>query len=276
MLDKIMISETFSSIATLLSLLGDAAVLILTIYTLHITAFSRKLMLVKQSVHYSTFYGNSISFTFMNKSLHAIPVENVFIMKEDEGVIRFLQVVDFEDPVAIDSWGIRRIDMPPYTKIIDYSKNDSEISFDPDDFMENSIIGVKAGKGISWVRTTMKSVGISSRKILKKMKKAYHDHNYIMVDVYRHKEDGRVISEVVDCKILLRMQDINGNIVLKKLFGITGFDDGKSVLLDGDIFGYNVIRCPGKSAKEIKKTIHKEFGIAKEDIHVEMIKLFAK
>ena len=68
------------------------------------------------------------------------------------------------------------------------------------------------------------------------MKKAYLDHNYIVVGIHRHEEDGRVASEAMDCRMLLRMQDINGNIILKKLFGITGFDGGKSVLLDGDIF----------------------------------------
>lgn len=73
------LSDEFSALATFVSLLGDVAILILTVYTFHLTAVSRKLELVSPSFSSSTFFGEVIGLSIMNKSLHAIPVQSVFI-----------------------------------------------------------------------------------------------------------------------------------------------------------------------------------------------------
>lgn len=111
-------SVGFSAFSAVCSLLGDTAVLILTIYTLHLTAFSRKLVLISPSFHYSMFYGTKITLTVMNKSLHSIPVEHVFIMKRYEGRFIYIGLEDYDSPLSVDSWKIEMLKMKPFTTIM--------------------------------------------------------------------------------------------------------------------------------------------------------------
>ena len=53
----------------------------------------------------------------MNKSLHAIPVQRVFILKYYKGNFYYIDFTDFSDPITIDSWGLKRIETKPFTCI---------------------------------------------------------------------------------------------------------------------------------------------------------------
>lgn len=256
-------SESFGIFATLFGLLGDAAVLVLTLYTLHITAFSKKLELVSPSFGFSMFEGERMSLTFMNKSLHAIPIQKVFILKKgDDGEFQYLSFAEYENPIVVESWSMKRANMEPFTKICNWNVSGDE-KLDPHDFIQNAVIGVKAGKDLIWVKPYKKAP-------LREAKRKYKKHDYQMLTVERKNIDGKNCSEAVDCLIYVRLKDMNGQYTLLRNFGITGFDGGKSVCLSDSILGYNALPCPGRDAEEIVTTIHEVLGIDKEDIQVQM------
>ena len=115
------LSDSFSAIVTFLSLLGDVAILILTIYTFHLTTISRKLELISPSFSLSLFYGEIIGLNIMNKSLHSIPIQDVFIMKQlGKSDFGYIKVASFDDPLTIESWTIKKIESEPFTSIVGY------------------------------------------------------------------------------------------------------------------------------------------------------------
>lgn len=257
-------SESFETLATILGLLADTAVLVLTSYTLYITALSKKVELVSPSFSFSSFEGKQMALTFINKSLHTIPIKSVFILKRNsKGVFQHLAFSDYKDPLAINGWSMIRVEMEPFTRICNWNNNTQE-SIEPHDMINDAVIGVEAGSNLIWVKPYRKAP-------LGAAKRAYREHKYQMLTVERNNFDGVNLSESVDCVIHVRLKDINGQFFLKRNFGITGFDGGKSVLLSDSILGHNTLPCPGHSAEEIVNTIHSVFGIPKTDINVQMI-----
>lgn len=103
MATNFLLSQEFSALVTVFGLLGDTVVLILMIYTLHITAIARKLELAYPSHHASTFWGETISFTMLNKSLHAMPIQSVFVMKKHNGDFYMIRLMAYDDPEIIES-----------------------------------------------------------------------------------------------------------------------------------------------------------------------------
>lgn len=268
MIFDLLLSDGFSAFVSVFSLVGDAAVLVLAIYTLHITAISRKIEFISPSFSSSLFDGDQISVTLMNKSLHTIPIQEVIILKrvnaerKDKGVFWFLKLTEYENPIPLGGWDIKRVKMDRFTEIHNWSTD--EILSDYTELFQDAVIGIKSGKKLIWIKPYKKAP-------LRAAKHAYKNGNYQILSVTKRILDGKVASKAVDCLICIKTKDENGQIILRRLFGITGFNDGKSVCLNESIFGYNVLSCPGNSAEEIIQTIHDSFGIAKEDIWVEMV-----
>lgn len=256
-------SAPFLTFSNIFGIIGDVAVLVLMIYTLYITAFSRKLEYLSPSVSYSTFYGNKISLTFMNKSLHAIPIQRVFLLKKDDnGEYLYMSFADFDSPVIVESWGAKRVETEPFSSIRNWDDSAKEIM--PDDMIHNVAIVVCSGTGEIWLRHH-KSVS------LRDAKKAYKKRTYKMLTVHQNVIDGKSFSEQVNRAIYIRMKDINGQNVLNTYYGIAGYNNGTCVLLNEAILGYNVLSCPGNSPEEIVRTIQEKIGISEEDIWVRMV-----
>lgn len=259
---RILSSEQFSAFATVAGLIGDAAVLVLTIYTLHITAFAKKLVFVSPSFSASAFHGNKIGLTLMNKALHALPIQSIFVMKRINKKWYHLSVVDLKEPVAIDSWNVKKFESEPFTKIENVSDDET---FDWHEIIQNAVLGVHVGSHILWVKPYKKAPLAAGKRAFKK-------RNYQVVTKWTTHVDGVVISDTVDLIIRILMLDINGNKSIKTILGKTGFDGGKEVLLSDPIEGNNAIGIQGDQTPErIRQTLIDTFGIDANNISVEKI-----
>ncbi len=251
------LSDSFSAIATFLSLIGNVAILILTIYTFHLTTVSRKLELTSPSFSSSTFYGEVIGLSIMNKSLHSIPIQDIFIMKHlGKNDFGYITVASFDDPLTIESWTIKKIESEPFTSIMGYEGSMV-------DLIKGSIIGVTYAHKTLWLKPYKKVPLWAARR-------AYRKRNYQIMTVTRNNIAGRILSERVDCVMYLRMKDINAQIVLRTIYGITHFDNGKSVLLSEEVNGYTALGVPGENEKEITDALV-QIGFDKNDVDVQMI-----
>lgn len=261
--------EPFSVFSTLFSFLGDAAILVLTIYTLHITAFSKKLAILSLSLKYNTFYGNGLSFTVVNKTLHAIPVQKVFILKYYEGNFIYMNIQNYEEPIAIDSWSAKKIEMEPFTSIKGWSISDPDGGSNYDELFHLAIVGIVSGSKVIWLKST--DNGLKRWQVLKG-KRAYKHHDYDVITMYRRKVDDHVLAEPVDCLISVKLKDINGQIFLQTALGISTFSGGDDLLLSEHVLGYNLFSGAGHNADEIKRSISTAIGIKQDDVIVRMLK----
>ena len=262
MITDLVLTPGFSAFRTVVGLIADIAVLALAGYTLYITAFSKKLELVSPSFSGSMFYGEEMALTLMNKSLHAIPVQRVFILKYYKGNFYYIDFADFSDPITIDSWGLKRIETKPFTCIdswtcIGWIQDYHEI-------LKDSVIGIEAGKDLIWVKPC-------DAALLKKAKSAYKKYNFDILSVFRKSRNDTVISKSVDCVIYVRLKDMNGQFYQRTIFGITGCNHGKEVFLSESLCGYNAIAVTGDSPDIISKAIQDRLGISEENILVCMI-----
>lgn len=257
-------SDEFSALSTIWSLFGDTAVLILTIYTLHLTAFSRRLELISPSIHFIMFNGTKVTFTVMNKSLHSIPVQKLFILKPYKERFICFNLDDYDPPLSIDSWKIRNLEMQPFTSIIDWPFKDDEGYPDYDAIAEKSIIGIKSGKTIIWIKPYRKAP-------LRAAKRAYRKHDYDQIMVWRNVEDGEVLSPAVDCKITVIVKDLNGQNVLQSALGISSANGGENLFLNKPVLGHNGFSESGHTSKSITKSISEKLGISKDRVFVKMI-----
>lgn len=260
-LKNIFESPYFSGIATVVGLLGDAAVLYLTIYTLHITAFARKLELISPSIKTTTFYGNSMAITVMNKSLHAIPVQSVFVMKRHNKKFYYFSFVDYPDPIIIDSWSVKRIETEPFTEIDSWDDNPKSYI----EIVDETVFAVKAGKKILWVKPYKKAP-------LRAAKKAYKKHKYELLTVAHNRVGDTVVSQNVDCIVSVLDQDVNGQNEEKTILGITGTEEGGTLLLSHMLGGYNSFRGVGETPDQIRESIISATGIERDRITVAKVK----
>lgn len=262
MITDLVLTPGFSAFRAVVGLIADIAVLVLAGYTLYITAFSKKLELVSPSFSGSMFYGEKIALTLMNKSLHSIPVQRIFILKLYEGDFYYIDFADFSDPITIDSWALKRIETKPFTCIDSWTG----IGWIQDyhEILKDSVIGIEAGKDLIWVKPC-------DAVLLRKAKSAYKTHNFAILSVFRKFRDDTVLSKSVDCVIYVRLRDINGQFYQRIIFGITGCNQGKEVFLSESLCGYNVISVTGDSSDNISLAIQERLGIGEENIVVCMI-----
>lgn len=253
--------QIFSDISAIIGLISDIAVLILTIYTLYLTAFKRKLELVCPSYHMSTFWGESIALTISNRSLHAMPIRSVFILEKHLDSFCMIKLVSYEDPVIIESWGMKRLETEPFTSIMNWSE--CEDVLDTTEITRDAVIGIESMERVLWVKPYKNAP-------LREAKRAYKKRDFQILTVNRKSIGGKVVSRAVDCLIMVRMKDVNGQYIFKTIHGITGFDNGKSVLLSDALGGYNSITLKKATPDSISKALQKLLGIEKENVFVEI------
>ena len=76
------IIKFWKEISNIISFLANICVLVITVYTLYLTAFCRKLRFITIGFSVTQFFGESMSISIANKSLHAISITEIFIMKK--------------------------------------------------------------------------------------------------------------------------------------------------------------------------------------------------
>lgn len=252
---------TFEHLTTVLSLLGDAAVLVLTVYTLNITAFSKRLKFISCSTSYSMFFGTTVSITLMNKSLHAIPISEIFILKRHNGEFFRISIAKYKNPIIIDSWGVKVFESEPFTKINTWSDDNLDLN----ELLKDSVIGIKAGQEIVWVKPYNKAP-------IHAAKKAYKRFVFQNLTVFRKSIDGKILSINVRYQITVVMYDINGQKQLHTIFGIPIFDNEQnSMLLSEPLNGYNAFPFEKDSEASIEKAICDQFGVIKGNVMVRKI-----
>mgnify|MGYP000733202293 CR=1 FL=1 len=79
---NVFIIKFWKEISNIISFLANICVLVITVYTLYLTAFCRKLRFITIGFSMTQFFGESMSISIANKSLHAISITEIFIMKK--------------------------------------------------------------------------------------------------------------------------------------------------------------------------------------------------
>lgn len=257
-------SNGFSAFSSVFSLIGDAAVLVLTVYTLHLTAFSRKLVLISPSFNYSTYHGTSITFTVMNKTLHSIPVNSIFVMKRHNGRFIHVKLGKYDPPLSVDSWKIESLGTQPFTEIYGWPIRTDDGFPDYDAMIQDAVLGVISGDSVIWLKPNKKAP-------LRAARTAYKNRDYDQVMVYRRMQNHKTVSAAVDCEVSVCLKDINGQNMLVSSLGISTGNGGDTLLLEKAILGYNAIEGAGHTEKSIKSSISQAFGIPDNRINVVML-----
>lgn len=263
MIVRFLLSEGFSAFSIVITILGNIAILGLTIYTLCITRFSKKIKLIKKSYHESCFWGNKYSVFLMNETLHSIPIQSIFILFKCNGAYYYYQIFKCDEPLIIESMQIKKIESEPFTHINVFSGDDSY--FNEKYICENAVVGVKTDdKDINWIKPV-------DRTLLKEAKNAYENKKYHLIYPETRIIYGKtIVSPEVDCLIKIRLKDINGQYYLKTIYGITDFDNGKSIMLSEELKGYNAIQVIEKTEKCISKTLQELLGVDEKNITVNL------
>lgn len=254
----------FQTVSGVIGLISDVAVLILTWYTLYISALSRKLVFNFPIISSNTFYGEKVSLTVTNKTLHSIPLKNVFILKRCKGKFYKIEVSDYKTPITIRGMESFAIEMEPFTYIEGWPIVDDEGFQMYDDILMDAVIGYKSDGKVRWIKP-YKNAPIMEARI------AYKNNRYETLTVDRYYVGEKCISALVDCKIKLMMYDVNGNKSIETFLGISTYNGGNELHIDGNIEGYNAFQNAGHTPKKISKTLQKLFDIDEKRILVEMI-----
>lgn len=120
----------FTFICNFVGLVSNICVLFLTVYTLYLTAFSRKMDFISVGHSMSVFFGESIHFYIKNRSLHSIPITKVFLLKNMGGMFHRINIADYEQPLIIDAWHIGKIETEPFTHIMGFDEPEEGVEKD--------------------------------------------------------------------------------------------------------------------------------------------------
>ena len=261
----------FTFICNFVGLVSNICVLFLTVYTLYLTAFSRKMDFISMGHSMSAFFGESIHFYIKNRSLHSIPITKVFLLKNMGGMFHRISIADYKQPLIIDAWHIGKIETEPFKHImgVDEPGEGEEKAFE--DAYEkpsistihmNAVIGVETGNKVIWIKPYKKAP-------LRMAKRAYKKLNYDILSVSRKCYGDKVLSKSVNFVIHFLSKDLNGQKAVKTVFAIVG---EQHILLSDPICGHNGLEGQfGFSAMELEKFLCDSFGIDKRNIRVEQI-----
>lgn len=259
----------FSIICDIVGLVSNICILILTVFTLYLTAFSKRMDFVSMWHSFSAFFGGSFCFYIRNRSLHSIPITKVFLLKRMGGMFHKINVANYDQPLIVDAWHIGKIETEPFTQIEGINETEEESENDSGDretdlttIHMDAVIGVETGNKIIWIKPYKKAPFRAARK-------AYKKFNFDVLNVSRTQYNDKVLSKSVNYVINLLGTDLNGQNLVKSIFAIAGEQD---VLLSDPICGYNGIDGNfGSSAKELKKYICDRFSINEKNIRVDKI-----
>ena len=264
----------FTFICNFVGLVSNICVLFLTVYTLYLTAFSRRMDFISMGHSMSTFFGESIHFYIKNRSLHSIPITKVFLLKNMGGMFHIINIADYEQPLIIDAWHIGKIETEPFTNIMGFDEPGEGAEKDSEDVYEkpsvstihmNAVIGLETGNKVIWIKPYKKAP-------LRMAKRAYKQFNYDILPVSRKCCGDKIISKSVNYVIYLLSRDLNGQKAVKTVFAIVG---EQHILLSDTICGHNGLEGQFESsAMELEKFLCDSFGIDKRNIRVEQIEQF--
>ena len=259
---EFLLTSEFAAINSLFGLLVDIVLLGLSFYTLYITKFSKKIVLVAPFYYSSMYFGTKLGLTLMNKTLHAIPVQYIFVLKRYENKFFYISFAQYPGSIAIDSWNVARIETEPFTSITSW-KNDNQKP-DYHEIFKDSVIGMVCGDDLIWIKSDTDAP-------LKEAKVAYAQKNYQLLTVHRQRINETVVSDCVDCIIKVKVKDINGQYELKKVFGV--FAKNENVVnISEPLFGFYGFRLTEKSKEAIVQAIHVQLNIDKGNIWVALAK----
>lgn len=264
----------FTFICNFVGLVSNICVLFLTVYTLYLTAFSRKMDFISMGHSMSVFFGESVHFYIKNRSLHSIPITKVFLLKNMGGMFHRINIADYEQPLIIDAWHIGKIETEPFTHIMGFDEpGEGEEKAFEDAYEKpsistihmNAVIGVESGNKVIWIKPYKKSP-------LRTAKRAYKQFNYDILPVSRKCCGDKILSKSVNYVIYLLSRDLNGQKAVKTVFAIVG---EQHILLSDTICGHNGLEGQFESsAMELEKLLCDSFGIDKRNIRVEQIEQF--
>ncbi len=236
------------------ALAANICVLLLTAISFNLTAVSNKIRFVSSGFSTSAFYGDTISITLENKTLHSISVSSVTLLKiMGDGTFREISLASFNDPIVIEGRHVSKITTDPYTYIdeIDSITN----------LHINSIIAVNSGTKILFVKPYKKAP-------LKKIKKAYKKHRHFEpLTVVRREFNQQIVSANVRYAVSVKTGEnpCDWNTMLLTNYGF----------LDGTICGYNGFNTEEyDSAESLKHYLTQTFNILENDIYVHEIEGF--
>ena len=129
----------FTFICNFVGLVSNICVLFLTVYTLYLTAFSRKMDFISMGHSMSVFFGESVHFYIKNRSLHSIPITKVFLLKNG-GMFHRINIADYEQPLIIDAWHIGKIETEPFTYITGFDEPEEGVDKASEDVYEKPSI----------------------------------------------------------------------------------------------------------------------------------------
>lgn len=196
----------------------------------------------------------------MNKTLHTIPIQYLFIMKQYKGEFLFFSFDNFESPIAIDSWSVKQIETEPFTYIFDLKSEFTNFH----ELLKDSVIGIKSGSDYIWLKTNEDAPLSDAQKIFKQKK-------YRMLSVNRNRIGGNIVSEHVNCVIKIRIKNMNGQYELKQFLGVIREHYGrKSIFLNKAFFGFNSFILSDSTPNAIAHAIYEQLNIGLENICVEM------
>ena len=254
--------SSFSVFSEVISFISNICVLILTIYTLYLTAFSRRMDYVSMGQSFSPFYGDTIHICIRNCSLHSIPITKVFLFKKINGTFQRIAIAEYDQPLIVEAWHIGKIESEPFTVIEGLNDKENESDSGYSGLHMNAVIGIESGDKIIWIKPYKKAP-------LRKAKIAYRKHEYEILSVFRKCYNDIVLSKSVNYVIDLVCMDINCQKTIKTIFAMTGKEN---MILSDAICGYNGIenqQC--NSANELKQILCRQFGIEENNIMVQTI-----
>lgn len=185
-------------------------------------------------------------------------------MKRCNSQFMNIQLDKYDPPLSIESWKIGKLDTHSFTSILGWPVTDTDGSPDYDALMQDSVLGIKAGKSVIWIKP-YKNVPLHSAK------RAYKKRNFGIMSVYRQCYNNEILSPSVDCEVNICLKDINGQNVLKSALGISTADGGDTLLLNNPILGYGYIKNAGHTEDSIKKCLVHTFNVSEDRINVSMI-----
>ena len=145
----------------------------------------------------SKFFGSVLALSLQNGTLHAIPIQSVFLMTKYGGNLYYIDFVKFSEPIIIESWSVKRIETKPFTYMDSLRDHDWQSNIN--ELIKDSVIGVKTGNDILWIKQTKNSPKNEA-------KKAYKEGRYQILAVHTREINNKVISQAVDCVIYLKIR----------------------------------------------------------------------
>ena len=239
------------TIVNIFSLLANICVLFLTGITFYLTTFSNKIKFISSGFSSSTFYGDTISISLENTTLHSISISSISLIKKmDDGVYRSINLVSYDDPLVIEGRRVTKIKTESYTCIWGLDS--------VTDLHMNAVICIESGSKTLFVKPYKKAP-------LKEVKRLYKKcPRFEPLSVIRTEFNNKVISQNVRYAISVRVK-INACEWKTILLTEQGY-------LNETICGYNAIDSNQyDSAESLKAYLADTFNIPLKDLYVQDI-----